>query len=215
MSLFRAGDKTSVSALILANLVPLGAVCFLGWTVSSVVLLYWWENVVIGWYTFLKIIVLTIKKRENRVDNAVAIPFFFIHYGLFCLGHAMVILAIFPNDGILLSGEETVRIFAWRLPGFVLPVLALFVSHGISFVENYLGKKEYEEVGLGSLMGSPYPRILVLHIAIVAAAFVILLVGSPVPLLVALVVAKIWMDIRLHNREHWWLRENDEGYPEI
>jgi hypothetical protein len=208
MNILKAGDKTSVSALILANLVPLGGVLFLGWTVSSVVLLYWWENVVIGWYTFLKIIVLTITKRENRVDNVVAIPFFFIHYGLFCLGHAMAVLAVFPNEGIFLSRGDSISIFDWTLPGIVLPVLALFVSHGISFVENYLGKKEYEEVGLGTLMGSPYPRILVLHIAVMAAAFVILLVGSPVPLLVALVLMKIWMDIRLHNREHLWFQKD-------
>ena len=87
-------------------------------------------------------------------------------------------------------------------PQVRLAVLALFVSHGISFVQNYLLKREYTNARPDKLMGSPYGRVVVMHIAILAGGFLTMAVGSPAPLLVVLVVLKTVLDVSLHNREH-------------
>ena len=79
---------------------------------------------------------------------------------------------------------------------------ALFVSHGISFVYNYLYHGEYRATRLNTLMGQPYARVVVLHIAIIAGAFVSGAMGSPVGVLVMLVVIKTIIDIKLHLRQH-------------
>jgi uncharacterized membrane protein len=87
-------------------------------------------------------------------------------------------------------------------PQVRLAVLALFISHGVSFVQNYLLKGEYAAATPEKLMGSPYGRIVVMHVAILAGGFLTMAIGSPAPLLVVLVVLKTVLDVSLHNREH-------------
>ena len=83
-----------------------------------------------------------------------------------------------------------------------LSVLALFASHGVSFVYNYIFKREYASANLGKLMASPYGRVAVMHIAILAGGFFAMTVGSPAVLLAVLVVLKTALDVKLHNRSH-------------
>ena len=83
-----------------------------------------------------------------------------------------------------------------------LAVLALFVSHGVSFVQNYLLKQEYKITKPDQLMTSPYGRVIVMHITILAGGFLTMAIGSPAPLLVVMVVLKTVLDINLHNRSH-------------
>ena len=45
-------------ALIGANLVPLAGVLFLGWDLASVIVLFWAESAVIGFYTALKMAIV-------------------------------------------------------------------------------------------------------------------------------------------------------------
>ena len=45
-------------------------------------------------------------------------------------------------------------------------ILALFVSHGISFVYNYFLKGEYKTAKGQDLMGAPYGRVMVMHFTI-------------------------------------------------
>jgi hypothetical protein len=85
---------------------------------------------------------------------------------------------------------------------FLLGCLALLVSHGVSFLLVYLGQREYEHTTVAELMNEPYRRIAVLHVAIIAGGFLVVQLGSPLALLVALVALKIGMDIILHNRSH-------------
>jgi hypothetical protein len=202
MKLFKAGDKASVLALILANLVPLVGVFFFDWDVFSVVLLYWMENLVLGFYTLLKIILLPAENVRNQLDKVLTIPFFCVHYGMFCFGHGVFIFAIFTDFGIEGPRNGPADTLFGRMLGLIIPVLALGVSHGISFVQNYLLGKEYNEMNLGDLMKAPYARIVILHVALIAAGFFIVLLGSPIPLLVILIGMKTGMDVWLHNREH-------------
>jgi purine-cytosine permease-like protein len=83
-----------------------------------------------------------------------------------------------------------------------LAVLALFISHGISFIQNYLLKREYATARPDKLMGSPYGRVIVMHIAILAGGFLTMTIGSPAPLLVVLVILKTILDVSLHKRAH-------------
>ena len=51
-------------------------------------------------------------------------------------------------------------------------------------------------------MASPYGRIVVMHISILAGGFLTMAVGSPAPLLAVLVALKTILDVNLHNRSH-------------
>jgi len=207
MRIFKAGDKASGLALIISNFVPLAGVFFFGWDAFSIVLLYWLENLVIGGYTILKIVLLPAENARSQLQKILIVPFFCVHYGMFCFGHGVFIVAIFTEFGISGPGSSPPGTLFERLPGLILPALALGVSHGISFVQNFVLQKEYKEMNLGDLMKAPYARIVILHVALIAAAFVVILLGSPLPLLVILIGLKIGMDIWLHNREHVRLKK--------
>ena len=66
----------------------------------------------------------------------------------------------------------------------------------------YLLKGEYATAKPKELMGKPYSRVIVLHIAIIAGGFFVMALGSPVPLLIVLIIGKIILDMKMHLREH-------------
>jgi hypothetical protein len=78
---------------------------------------------------------------------------------------------------------------------------ALFFSHGVSFVGNYLIKGEYQKAKPKEQMGDPYVRIVVMHIAILAGGFFTVAIGSPVVLLLVLVALKTILEVKLYQRE--------------
>jgi uncharacterized membrane protein len=81
-------------------------------------------------------------------------------------------------------------------------VLALLLSHGISFLLLFMWQQEYRHTTVNELMKAPYQRIVIMHIAVIAGGFLVIRLGSPLGLLFALVALKTGMDIMLHNRSH-------------
>ena len=209
----------SVLALIIANLAPLFGVLFLGWDAATIVLLYWVENLIIGVYNILMMILVKVESRSAQFKKLFMIPFFTVHYGGFCAAHGFFLLTFFkiggdmdvfsPQDpwpGPLVFVQLLVSVVAqlWesRPVGFEWPVLGLLVSHGISFIRNYLIGGEYLTRSIGKLMSRPYKRIVLMHVAIIAGGVPIMMLGSPVPLLCILIMLKITMDIWLHTKSH-------------
>ena len=82
-----------------------------------------------------------------------------------------------------------------------IALLALFVSHGVAFVHNYLLKGEFSRTYMSTLMGQPYSRVVVMHIAILAGGSLSLSLGSPVGLLIILVVLKTAIDVKMYLRQ--------------
>jgi hypothetical protein len=97
------------------------------------------------------------------------------------------------------------------LPGPALwGVLSLVFSHGVSFVLNFWKAGEFRELNLQKLMSQPYKRIVLLHVVIIAGGAPVMMMGSPLPLLVLLVVGKIVLDAVMHLKE----RQGAEGVDE-
>jgi hypothetical protein len=89
-----------------------------------------------------------------------------------------------------------------RPPGLEWPVVGLFISHGISFVKNFLYGQEYLSIKINEIMMRPYKRIVLMHVAIIAGGVLVMKLGSPAALLCVLIFLKIGMDIWLHVRSH-------------
>ena len=184
-------------ALMIANLIPLGGVLLLGWDLGEVITLFWAENAVIGLYTLLKLVVVA------QWGALLLGPFFLGHYGGFMAAHFLFIYQLFVR-GIEQSPPEVQTLTA--LAGLFIPLwpalLALAVSHGISFYANFLKRKEYLGRTAAEQMGEPYKRVVVLHVTIIFGGWVILLLGSPLPALVLLVALKTGVDLAAHRKEH-------------
>jgi hypothetical protein len=85
-------------ALIAANLVPLAGVLFFGWDLAGVLVLFWAESAVIGFYTALKMAVV------GKLAALLAVPFFIGHFGGFMAGHFLFIYAFFVR-GLGVAGQ--------------------------------------------------------------------------------------------------------------
>ena len=190
-----------VIALLAANAIPLFGVLFLDWDAFFIVLLYWSENLVIGFYNILKIAFAAVPQPAGHLKFFL-IPFFTVHYGIFTAAHGFIVFAIFnKSGGRFMEGTN------WSLE-IKIAVLALFISHGVSFVYNYLLKREFASANPIMLMVSPYGRVVVMYIAILGGGFLAMTIGSPAALLVILVVLKTVVDVNLHLRGHKKAKES-------
>lgn len=144
------------------------------------------------------------------------IPFFIFHYGIFTMVHLGFILGfreialrnILPT---IISSESSFSysisysgpISAFQdIDGFWIAALSLFISHGISFFSNFIGKKEYEHMGPLAQTFQPYKRIVIMDITIFVGAFLFIFLGSnSIAFLIVFVGLKMFLDIRAHLRE--------------
>jgi hypothetical protein len=145
--------------------------------------------------------------------------FFAFHYGMFWLVHGIFVFFALPSfagirNGPLGGSAEpcfdpggfpiecaggAFGELVW--PSVVIGAIALFLSHGASFLLNYIGRGEYLTASPAGQMGAVYGRVVVLHLTIILGAFVIAFLGAPVGALLVLVVLKTALDLNLHLRE--------------
>jgi hypothetical protein len=183
--------RLSTALLIAVNLLPLVGVLFFNWSVYEILLLFWAENLVIGFYTVARFVSLFRRNGDGRV--LLLIPFFCLHYGIFTIVHGVFVLAMFrPEDHV--SGQAAMSLW--------IPFLALLISHGASYVMNFLGNGEYREITAEEVMTAPYRRVVILHLTILGGGFLVTWLGQPLAALVLLVVLKIVIDVVTHQKEH-------------
>jgi hypothetical protein len=196
--------RPSVATLLIANVLPLFGVLFLGWKIFPLLVLFWLENVIVGVFNVFKMLVASPTSGKQWVAKVGAIPFFCFHYGMFTLVHGIFVFVMF--GGILMDSPDfptpaaVAQVFGDFQIGWA--ALALFISHLVSFIFNYIGKGEYKQVNLNALMGEPYGRVVVLHVTIIVGGFLIAFLGSPIFALILLLVLKTVIDIQAHLREH-------------
>lgn len=199
--------RWSTVALVGSNMVPLVGVFFYGWDVFTLMLLFWFENVLIGVFNVLRMIACTPGSIVANASKFFFVPFFTVHYGGFCFGHGLFVFALFAPDAYANFGDSPVAYLELIPELFADPVtryaiLGLIASHGLSFVMNYLVGGEYRRTNISALMIRPYGRIVLLHIVLIFGGFLAMATGEKRFALVLLVVIKIGMDILAHRVEH-------------
>ncbi len=123
--------------------------------------------------------------------------FFTLHYGLFCFGHGVFVMAMFGGsmngDTILDLGAGVGALFAAQtnlLIGFA-SIVAWQVVQFILFIT----RGDVRRTTVLELMGAPYPRIIVLHVTIIFGGFILLLLNQPVAGIVVLALVKMAYDV--------------------
>jgi hypothetical protein len=192
--------RASTLALVTANLMPLLGVLALNWDVTPIMIFYWAENLVVGFYNVLKMRLAqgsvtgsntTMNGRPvQQTDRRAMTVFFIFHYGIFTLCHGIFVLAMF--------GAKFRGVFS----ELGLALLFLTASHGVSYKRNFIGRGEYQRVAFTSLFWQPYQRVIVMHLTILLGGAWAQAKGSPVYALFVLVTLKTLIDLALHCLEH-------------
>jgi hypothetical protein len=191
--------RASTLALLTANLMPLLGVLVLDWNVTPIMIYYWTENLVIGFYNVLKMrraqgsvagSGTTMNNRPvQQSDRRAMIVFFIVHYGMFTLCHGIFVLVMFGAR------------FKGLLSESGMALLFLTVSHGISYRRNFIGRGEYQRVAFTTLFWQPYSRVVVMHLTILGGGAWAQAKGSPIYALLVLVTLKTLIDLALHLLE--------------
>lgn len=182
--------RLSIVSLFVANLFPLIGVFALGWNVSTILIIYWSENVIIGFFNIIKMALSKGEvKRKQTYKRFFLIVFFVVHFGIFTFGHAAFVFSFFVTEN---------PSFRSLLPA----LLPLFISHGVSMVVNFIQNEEYKRVSYDRLFFQPYKRVFIMHMTIIFGAWVATAFHSPSLVLVILIFLKIAVDIYFHKKEH-------------
>lgn len=273
----RTATSRSAIVLLAANAIPLIGVLFFGWSLLTILVLYWLENGIVGFWNVLKINLArgsflptlpempesaalaatrdptqaaalraawTQARQQQALQTQAATVgsgpiasigrlglslFFTLHYGLFWLVHGIFIFALpmfaggfagsgaFPGtDPCFDAGDFPIACQSGGAFGEVvwssvlIGAVALFLSHGASFLFNYIGRGEYLTASPSGQMAAVYGRVVVLHLTIIFGAFLVAALGAPIGALLVFVVLKTAFDLGLHLRER---RKADDRIP--
>lgn len=180
--------------LVAANMAAIAIGVYQGWSLSELMLTYWAQSVIIGVSYVARIRSLEKFSTKNFRMNGRAVEpndqnkrnvagFFLLHFGFFHVVYFLFIVQDTPS-GLLLG------------PGLLVCTLAFAVNHNFS----YRYHRELDRRGtpnIGTLMFTPYVRIVPMHLTILLGATL----GSGKGLLL-FGVLKTLADVVMHIIEH-------------
>ncbi|NWG23802.1 MAG: hypothetical protein HXY30_05185 [Pseudorhodoplanes sp.] len=199
----------SLSALILVvtNLVPLAGVLYWNWDLFLLLILYWFDTAIIGFWMMVQ----ALREPPSDVHRGalgVGIVFVTFHAGIFMTVHFVFLWSLFSGpwrdrvDGI--DGFMAVVILG---TGLWVPIVAMVIGRGLVTLVDL--RKAYAWV-MSTIVppDSPadasgrrkiaihafYARIVVMHLTILGGAFLMQSVGSVAPLII-LIALKTAIDL--------------------
>ena len=220
-------SRIGLVALVLANLFVALQTVRHEWSYYETLLIFWTEVALLGAYNVLRMLVVGIfgaqplgswaarwvdlGTRFNRLlFTLFGIGFFIFKFGGFALAIGLFVLLLpamlapeGPSGGISIH-----RALHAVGPGLLTATGMLCLSHGISFVRNFLMNREYDRVSVGSLMFWPYARMSLVGgvlLAGIAIARLVPALGRATAFAVVMVLLKLLADAVSHSLEHGWL----------
>jgi len=189
-----------VAVAIGLNLIPLIGVLFWGWSAFALIFLYWLENVAIGVRTLASMFAnAAVTGGMNWLGALLLGAFFTFHYGLFCFGHGVFVVALFGGETAVIGDTMLDLVGAAHalfeqqsnlLIGFASIIVWQVVQFGL-----FIARGDLRRTNVLELMGAPYPRIIALHLAIIFGGFLLLMLNQPLWGLVILTLFKMGWDV--------------------
>lgn len=180
------------------DLLPVFAVLFLGWGATPLVALYWLENLVIGAFTFLRIIGAGVGQGGMKLPRSLFLGLFFcVHYTGFCWGHGIFISQMVELHPYFMSPLQLV---SWALqtgPYMGLFLLAIIGVNAAVYARDFIGRGDYLKVDPSREMMAPYGRIVTLHIAIILGASLVWGAQEPLMGVLLLILIRVLFGIGL------------------
>lgn len=213
-AMWQASDKLSLVSLLVANMLPIVFAVIFGWDAAGVVIFYWVENPIIGFWAIWRIVLASggLMPVAQHGGKLFLVPFFIVHYYGFCLGHGIFIGVFFSG---IISGDTSFdanpfRYYQQLFSDFgsietwsvVIAVAGLFISHGLSYMRHYVYNGHYLQSHPIHEMFRPYGRIVLLHVCIIFGGMLVALLGAPIFMVVLLMLGKTLIDAAVHLTSH-------------
>lgn len=184
-------------AAIAVNLVPIFGVMFWGWSAFALIFLYWLENVVIGVRTLASMAVSSLFATGHGLSILFVGPFFVVHYGMFCFVHGTFVVALFGGGAMGDSAFDLLNVAAAlfaKEPNLAIGFASIVFWQVFQFGQ-FLIRDEARASDPMTLMFTPYPRIVVLHLAIIFGGFLLQMLNEPIAGLIVLALVKTAFDV--------------------
>jgi hypothetical protein len=187
----------SILFLILSNIIMIFFAIFENWDLITIMFIYWCQSVIIGIFTFFKILSLknftTDGVRLNNIPAAsttatkTGMAFFFLfHYGFFHFGYfTFLVINPFFNTGSQISFTSLAVLFV---------VSVFFVNHLFSFLYNR-EKDAQKKQNIGKVMMFPYIRIIPMHLTIIFGSYFIMSGAPQITLILFLLLKRRWKQV--------------------
>lgn len=208
--------NASLTFLLIANIYPLYGVLFLDWKLITLYLVYSLEIFIILFYHLLKIVISLSYMNNLKCKQLSWSPFrtklkiIVIDLGL------LVLYAVFFVMIWVLFLYFLICIFAWDqyfgteianakdfpIQIILVPSICFFISHGFSFISNFIYKKEYQAYIKGSVGDNILKNVVFIIVIVSIGAFVISKLPSSIYTLAIFIAIKIIWDIYHHSKEH-------------
>lgn len=210
--------QPSMLIMIAANLLPLIGVLFWSWDVFLLLVLYWFETAIMGFWIIVAILIdpyQAIGPTAKQTSRTFLVLFLIAHAGVFMGVHFMFLWALFAGDWTkaVYGPFDFVRIIVIG-SGLWIALIALFISRGVStllpflnpdILPAWLAAKPFHipdahPFSEQRLLGGFYRRIIIMHLTLIFSGFVADAVGNVVPL-VLMIALKIAIELKLHVKE--------------
>ena len=133
---------------------------------------YWLETAVVASYSVLKVVVV------GGPFTLLWMPLHLAMFGVFMAFHLTMILMFGPhaNGAGLFPSEIIEELFerTW------VAAVGLVISHGISFVVNFMWNGEYRNTTVDAQVAAPWKRLIVMHVTTLLGAWSVMLFEAPV-----------------------------------
>jgi len=188
-------NDLSLWFLLFSNIITIFLAIKENWNLSTIMWIYWFQSVIIGFFNFIRMFQLKKFSTEGvKIDGQFVQPnnstkfrlsfFFLFHYGFFHFGYLVFLL-----------NYASLQIVGLKY--ILLTALIFFINHLFSYIYNkpYDTKKQ----NIGTLMFYPYARIIPMHLVIIFGS----IFGGA---LTSFLILKTFADAIMHIIEHKVLR---------
>lgn len=171
--------NVSTVSLVLSNIAMYYFAKTEQWSFSTILLAYWLQSVVIGFFQVLRILRLKDFTVKGVKINGSEIPdnsksklaaktftaiFFSIHYGMF---HFVYLIFIVTQMFGKFHDIGAVKVWGVTISGVLITTVIFFMNHLVSYLKN---PPEGPETNIGNMMFAPYIRIIPMHLTIIFGA---------------------------------------------
>lgn len=192
---------TPIKVLLFANLLTLLLAVLLHWPVLTILWGYWLQSIIIGVFTFIKILFIRFEEYppihpQFRLHRYAL--YFAVHYTIFHIVYAAFLLGFSRQTGGTFGHLQPPNFIGVAIVGTLF-----FVNHTYTFFKYYILDRKQIRFYAKTIFIEPYMRIVPIHLSLFAAVyFVTVFSNAETFIIIFFLVLKTCADIFLHRYQH-------------